>query len=434
MILPEEPHPAEEEEGKGKGEFAEVEFPAVTDLPEDFTPLVRPEDLASPSRARRRRARRTLLVPGADERARLLSDLARRTTPAYDFFLFAIFSGVLLGAGYLLDSHALLLLGLLLAPFLTPWVGLTLSAVTGGWRFFLQMLASLLVAVGLVFLFSLLVGLLGRAFLPLPLFNADIHSHLWWPDLLLAAAGAVLLALAFVRGENRPLLPSIMLAYVFFLPAAAAGFGLGIGALALWPDGLLVFLTYLALATLTGMITLAAMRFKPLDLAGHLLPVLLGLLCVAALAVFTGLAGWILGRVRIAESFYTPTPLRLASPTPGLPPSATPGAPTRTFTPAPSETPTATLTGTPTPAYAVIAASTGGGALVRTEPAGGEVVTTLLNGTLVQVLPEIKMAGTIPWVRVRTEKGQEGWVLQTVLSAATPAPTLKPSSTLTSTP
>ncbi len=433
MTLPEAPHPPEEN-GDPQGEIPEVEFPETTDLPDDFTPLIRPEDLSSPSRARRRRARRTLLVPGADARALLLDDLARRAFPAYDFFLFAIFSGILLGAGYLLDSHAMLLLGLLLAPLLTPWVGLSLAAVTGGWRFFLQTLASLLIAVLLVFLPSALVGLLGRVFLPLPLFSADIHAHLWWPDLLIVIAGALLLALAFVRGERRPLLPSIMLAYGFFLPAASAGFGLGIGAANLWPDGILVFLTYLALATLTGMIGLAVMRFKPLNFTGYFLPVLVGLVCAAALAIFTGLAGWIISRSGTPEPLYTSTPLGLASPTRGLPPSATPGAPTRTFTLSPSETPSATPTGIPTPAYAVIAASTGGGAIVRSEPAFGDVLTTLLNGTLVQVFPEIEMVGTIPWVRIRTENGLEGWVLQSVLAAATPAPTRTSTLTLTPTP
>lgn len=433
MTLPEET-PLPEENNNPDEEFSEVEFPTLPDLPEDFTPLIRPEDLSSPSRARRRRARRALVIPKADERARLLSELARRTTPAYDFFLFAIFSGLLLGAGYLLDSHAMLLLGLLLAPLLTPWVGLSLSALTGGWRFFLQMLASLLVAAFFVFFPALLLGLLGRPLLPRPFFNADIHAHLWWPDLLLVVAGAVLLSLSFVRGESRPLLPSILLAYGFFLPVAAAGFGLGIGAGNLWPDGFLVFLTYLALATLAGMITLASLRFRPLTPTGYLLPVSLGIVCVAILVTFTGLAAWIAERAAMDNAFSAPTPVALASPTPGLPPSPTPGAPTRTFTPLPSQTPSPTPTVTPTPVYAVINASTGGGAYVREEPGTGKIIDTLYNGTLVQVLPEVQMVGTIPWARIRTDDGSEGWVLKNLLLVATPAPTKAQIPTFTVTP
>lgn len=438
MTLPENPLPPEETAGKPDPEASrpeEVEFPEELVLPEDFTPLIRPGDLTSPSRSRRRRARRTLLFPDGDDRVTLVDDLARRAFPSFEFFVFAFLCGILLGAGYLLDSHALLLIGLLLAPLLTPWVGLTLAAVTGGWRFFLQTAGSLFVAFLLIFLTSALVGMAGRLLLPLPLFNADIHAHLWWPDLLIVSVGAILLELAFIRGERRPTLPSLMLAYGLVLPMGAAGFGLGIGVSPAWPDGLLVFLTHLALATLVGIIVLAALRFKPQTAAGYLFPVLVGLLCLAMLAVFTGLAGWVVSRVEPPAANQSPTPLGLASPTPGLPPSATPGAPTLTFTPLPSETPLPTPTSTPTPSYAVIAASSGGGAYVRTEPAGGTVITTLVNGTLVEVLPEIRTVESIPWARIRTMNGAEGWVLQGVLAAsAAPTPTTTFTRTFTSTP
>lgn len=434
MTLPEENlHPEEKNEPSGQEAIpSEVEFPEDASLPEDFTPLIRPDDLSSSSRARRRRARRTLIPPGDDERLALLDDLARRAFPSVEFFLFAILSGILLGAGYLLDADALLLLGLLLAPLLTPWVGMSLAVATGGWRFFLQTLGSLFVAFLLAFLTSALVGLFNRIVEFSKFYRASDHARLWWTDLLIVIAGAVLLELAFVRGERRPILPSIMLAYGLFLPVAAAGFALGAGLPEIWPNGILILLAHLALATLAGSIVLATQRFKPLKASGYILPVIIGLLCVAALAVFTGLAGWVINRATPPGTDHTPTPLGLVSPTPGLPPSATPGAPTRTSTLLPSTQPPATPTFSPTPSFAIIAASTGGGAVLRTEPGGGTVLTTLINGTLVEVLPEIEAIGTAQWVRIRTEEGLEGWVLQTVLAAATPAPTA--TITLTTTP
>ncbi len=421
-------------EGKPKSsvpEFIqpEVEFPKDDQLPDDFTPLVRPGDLESSSRARRRRARRTLLFTTTSDRTANLNDMAQRTLPSFEFFLLAFISGIILGAGYLLDSHALLLLGLLLAPLLAPWVGMTLGIASGGWRLFFQTFISLLIAVLAVFITSGSVGLAARLIQPLPHINADIHSHLWWPDLLIVFVGAILLELAYLRGEHRPVLPSVLLAYGLFLPVSAAGFGLGLDSPPLWPDGALVFLTHLSLATLVGMIVLAILRYKPRKASGSLLAIIIGLLCITALVVFTGLAGWVLNRVEIPGPAYTPTPLGLASPTPGLPPSGTPGTPTQTSTPSPSKTLTPTVTGTPTPSYAVITASTGGGALVRTEPGGGDVITTLLNGTLVEVLPEIQIIVTTPWAHIRTMEGTEGWVLQAVLVIATPAQPLDVSTT-----
>jgi hypothetical protein len=61
------------------------------------------------------------------------------------------------------------------------------------------------------------------------------------------------------------------------------------------------------------------------------------------------------------------------------------------------------------------------GANVRTEPAGGIVLISLVNGTLVEVLPQIQIVVATPWVRIRVNN-MEGWVLQSVLAATTQVP------------
>jgi len=364
-----------------------------------------------------------LVPPGANERAAILDSLARRAFPSFEFFVFALLCGAVLGAAYLLNAPALLLLGLLLAPLLTPWVGLTLAAVTGSWRFFFLTLGGLLVAGALVFLTGALAGLAGRLWDNLPFYYARIHALLWWPDLLVVALGAALLAVSFVRSEQKPILASVMLAYGLFLPVSAAGIGLGIGkdigGVALWPNGMLVFIVHLALATLVGGIVLLAMRFKPMRAGGYFLPVLLGLLTLMTLVVLTGLVTFIRDGITAARHIApTPTTLILPSPTPIV---------VQTSIPLPTSAPSATLspppTLQPTPAYAVIAADPSyGGAYIRSEPEVGATLLTLLNGSIVQVLPDIQNVGTTTWVRIRVNN-VEGWVLQSVLAATTEIPT-----------
>jgi hypothetical protein len=404
-------------------------LPEETSLPEDFIPLERTERLP---RSRRRRAQRMLVPPGADERAAQLDDLSRRAFPTFEFFLFAFLCGSVLGAAYLLDSPAFLLLGLLLAPLLTPWVGLTLATLTGSWRFFFLTFGGVLVAGILVFLTGALAGLAGRLFPHLPLFHANIHSHLWWPDLLLVTLGAVLLAISFVRSEEKPLLPSIMLAYGLFLPLSAGGVGLGMGAARIWPDGLLVFLIHLALATFVGIIALAILRFKPLTAAGYLLPVLAVLGMLVFLFYRTGLASVIRDGITATRPGVTrPTTTVLSLPSPTV--ASVVKTPTSKPTLAPSNTAPASATPQSTPAYAVITSSAGGGALVRTEPAAGTVVATLINGSIVQVLPETQTVGTTAWVHIRLENNVDGWVLKTVMTVTTTTPSPIPSPTFTPT-
>lgn len=406
----------------------EDQFPQEPVLPEGFTPI---SDLAHLPRARRRRARRMLAPLAADERAALLDSLARRAYPSFEFFLFALLGGAILGAAYLLNAPALLLLGILLTPLLTPWVGLTLAAVTGSWRFFFLTLGGMLVAWALVFFTGALAGFTGKLWQELPFTYARIHAQLWWPDLFIVALGAALLAISFVRSEQKPVLASVMLAYGFFLPISAAGIGFGsgreIGGIAVWPNGMLVFLVHLALAMLVGGIVLLAMKFKPAKAGGVILPVFLGLVSLFALVVLTGLVAFIRDGITAARRMPpTPTTLILPSPTrtslrtPTLSPT---GESSATFTPS--------LMLAPTPAYAVINSPSGGGALLRTEPGAGTVLQALSNGLMVEVLPETETVGTVVWAHVRALGTVEGWVLQSVLTATTPTP---PASIPSSTP
>jgi hypothetical protein len=398
-------------------------FPKEPILPEGFTSI---GNHARLPRARRRRAHRMLTLPATDERAALLDHLARRAVPSFEFFLFAFLCGVILGAAYLLNAPALLLLGILLAPLLTPWVGLTLATVTGSWRFFFLTLISLLVAGALVFLTGALAGLAGHLWNNLPFSYARIYAQLWWPDLLVVVLGAALLVISFVRSEQKPILASVMLAYGLFLPISSAGIGLGIGkdisGVTLWPNGLLVFIVHLALATLVGGIVLVILRFKPTRAGGYLLPIFIGLLSLAALSIFTGLVTFIRDGIT-ATRHVAPTPTTL------ILPSVTPIV-IQTSTPVPTSLPTATTLPTntlePTPSYAIITSPEQNGANIRSEPGGGIVVITLSNGLLVQVLPEIVSVGTVTWVHVRALDKYEGWVLYTVLTATTLTPTPVP--------
>ena len=399
----------------------EVVYPEAI-LPEDFTPLDR---TGRKARARRRREHRKLVMPSADERAASLDGLARRAFPSFDFFVFALLCGAVLGAAYLMDSPAMLLLAILLAPLLTPWVGLVLAIQTGSWRFFFLTLGCVLVACLLVFLTGALAGWTGHLWQHLPLSQANLHAHLWWPDLFLVVLGAVLLTVSFIRSENKPVLPSIMLAYGRFMPLSAGGVGRGIGVATIWPDGVLVFLVHLALASLVGSITLAALRFKPLRAGGYLLPIFMGLLSLGTLVYFTGLTNVIRNEILATrQTVPTATLVVLPSDTPTSVPT-----PTITSTLIPTDTPTPTVT-QPAPVYAVIAASSGGGAYIRSYPDGGKALAVLINGTVLQVFPEIQNVGGFNWVHVRWNN-EDGWVLSAALKATTKTP-LPP--TLTATP
>jgi hypothetical protein len=417
-----------------------------------------PEQEFVSARARRRRALRRAYFP-ADEagRAALFEHLARRAFPSYELFVFALVAGVILGAGYFVNSQALLIFGVLVAPVLTPWIGLSLAAIAGSTRFFMQTFAALLLSSILIFLSGLLAGFASRVFGPLNFNEAFTHSRLWWPDFVTLTIGAVVLTISFVRSEERPYLPSALVAYEFFLPLCAAGFGLGSGVSEIWPQGFLVFLAHFAWGTFFAILSLFFLRFYPVNFSGTGLTGIALIFVIATITILTGFGQWI----GIQAGLATPPPAPTAAVTstlalaPTASPSQTPPAtvfigvptqtPSRTARPTqasvlpPTQTPTSTVTAEPTPIIAQIRAAEGGGAFIREKP-GGKVLATLGNGATVTIIPnDFQDVNGVIWVHVFAivnDVRVEGWMIQAVLVTATPIADWQPSPTpeVTSTP
>jgi hypothetical protein len=432
-------------------------------------PEPHPESRIS-ARARRRRARRTFFPKDAQGRAAVIAALAKRAYPSYELFIYSLLCGTVLGVGYILDSYGVLVLGILFAPLMAPWFGLNLSTISGMPRLFFQTAAGLLISGALVFGASVLAGLASRLLLPHTFNAAFTLSRLWWPELIVLVFGAILLTVSFVRSESKPYLASVILAYGLFMPLSASGFGVGNGIGDLWPHGALVSLVHLAWVSVFSLLTLAILRFRPISAVGYLFA--LGVFAIFMLTVFWLTDPW---KPQTVEPTVEPTTLPAAtltleqlpseSPFPLAPPSATAVLlrPTETesvpeatleatsavtdgaVTPVPltlditlpvTETRTSTPVPEPTPIYAVIRAREGGGAYIRKEP-GGNVLATLDNGSIVQILPETRDYNGVLWIQVlatRNDIRVEGWIIQSVLEMATPVPNWEPSETPTPTP
>jgi hypothetical protein len=420
------------------------------------------------------------MIPAdAEGQAVLISSLAKRAYPSIELFVFALLCGAILGLGFLLDSQAVLLLGILLTPIMIPWVGFLLATLTGSMRFFIETSMALLISAILVFVGGLLSGFGARLFLPMTLTNLYFHARLWVPELIVLVVGAVTLVASFVRSEEKPFLPSVIIAYSFFLPVSAAGFGVGSGLPGVWPQGILVSLVHFALASVIGLLTLFVLKLRPSQ-GGYLFSGFVLLVFAGALIFLMSPGGRPQNGTETPAAF-TPTnpPAALPTLTPSLPPvstntqfasatpvviqestptgvSATPTptiagtstfAGTATATPLsvtpvpltlnvtlpPSETPTITLTVEIQPIIGRIAAKEGGGANLRQTP-NGKYLMTLDNGTIVEVYPDFKTVNGVTWVHVFvTRNGQrvEGWLLESVVSYATPEPNFAPSFTPT---
>ena len=388
-----------------------------------------PEDPESLPPARRRRSRRLNFSSSTqDERAEFLAEVAHRVTPSADYFLFSLLAGVILVAALLTDAPALYLLSVLLAPFLAPVMGLSFGMLLGSPRFFFQSLAAVFIGGLILFGMGALAGWVSQ-FLPAAgSTQAALHAAFTWPDILLLTIGAGLTTFMLARSpETKPLVSNIALAYALYLPAGVAGYGLVSGTPGLWPDGLILFGVYLALAVLVSAIVLAAFRLRPLNAFGYTATGGLILVCgLAGLAILGAMPDS--GLPPAAPLAVHPPAIDATLTATSLPPmTETPAPPTVTLTPTntlvPSMTPTLTLTPIPTPLWAKVYAPQSNGVLVRSEPSGtSKIVASLLNNNLVEVLPEVVQDGAVTWVHVRVNATTVGWINQSLLITATPAP------------
>ena len=98
---------------------------------------------------------------------------------------------------------------------------------------------------------------------------------------------------------------------------------------------------------------------------------------------------------------------------------------THTITRQPTRTDTPTITPEPKPYLAVVKVSGAAGAYIREEPAGA-VVSSVLNGSWVEIQPQYaeQTVNDTIWVFIRTDDGVEGWMMKSLLDirASTPMP------------
>lgn len=422
-----------------------MSLPASEPLPpDDFEAL--------PPARRRRRKRQSLLPDFSGEHAQELNELTQQLTPTLEYFFLAFLAGLAIGVAALLNSPALFVLAALVAPFLTPVVGLALSVLIGSWRSFSQYLGATGVGSLLTFIGAALVGWTAHLWKDLPYDQALLHAHFSWANFVLLVAGAAAVTLLLLRSpDERPRVAGVALSYGLLLPAGLAGFGLTGGLENLFPGALVVFVSHLSWAALAAALVLLALGIRPMNNVAYALGVGLILLSIAALVAVTGLHLPTPGDPGItAESSRTPpaasvlpgktvetskTPQAaslLATRTVLSSPGASGPSQTPTNTLVPTNTPTTTVSPAPTPVWGKIRASDGNGAVVRAEPDYNALyVTSLLNGALVEILPESTMVQGTTWVKIRANNNIEGWIVRGLLVTATPGAAVMETNTVT---
>jgi hypothetical protein len=391
--------------------------------------------------ARQRHIRRQPRTASPAERGILLDSLLDLTGPTLNFFLRALLGGVVFGLTLYFDEPALLMIGVVAAPFLKPLFGLALFPHAHKFSHWIKSLVSLLIPILLAFAAGALAGWLRKDGL-INRLDAIRLSAPYWLDLAAVALTAFLCAFIMVREGKLPRTIGILLSYEILFPVALAGFGFSLGFSQLWPDALLIGLSHLLLAIFIAIITFLGLSFSPNKITGWIFALLPLIFSIFLLATMLNLGDL---RIPIAEKpIPTNIPVDMATNTneekPPNEPSPTenqkvfatatqiPPTQTKAFTatasPLPSNTITPTSTPTPQPTTFMITIDSVNGVVIR-ESADFQapVAGYANNGDQFAVLNQSTTENGSIWFEVQISPDTTGWLLGSLSITQTPIAT-----------
>lgn len=170
-----------------------------------------------------------------ERRAEVQVQMRASSRPDFDFFLLVILSCVIATLGLLTDSAAVIIGAMLVAPLMSPIIGLGLASITGDSKLLgnaaSALLRGLLVAVLIAFLLTL-----GNRWLPFIQLGIDTlpgevlaRTHPSPIDLMIALAGGMAAAFALVMPNISAALPGVAIATALMPPLCTVGVGLALG-------------------------------------------------------------------------------------------------------------------------------------------------------------------------------------------------------------
>jgi len=231
--------------------------------------IVRRRD--SPSRAALRQARWGLLklMPQLtlEERIEIYRRVRRQARADSDFNTMTILSAIIASLGLLLNSSAVIIGAMIIAPLMSSLLGTSLSVVQGDQRMLRLSLRTLIQGILLVFAASLFLGWL------VP--GSDITDQMLGRtsptllDLGVALASGAAAAYATSRREAAGALSGVAIAVALVPPLATVGLLVGSGELSLGVQALLLFLTNLVAIVSAAVVVFLWMGFHPRSTEGQ---------------------------------------------------------------------------------------------------------------------------------------------------------------------
>ncbi len=221
-----------------------------------------------------------------ERRAEVQIQLRDSCTPDFDFFLLVLLSAVIATLGLLTNSAAVIIGAMLVAPLMSPIIGIGLASLTGDAHLFSDSNVALARGALLAVLMAALLAWANRylPFITLQEIPGEVLSRTRPSpiDLTVALAGGLAAAFALVMPSISAALPGVAIATALMPPLCTIGIGIAMARWDIAGGALLLFLTNAVTIAFAGMLVFFALGFAPTRVAGKRAP-----RALAISAVFT---------------------------------------------------------------------------------------------------------------------------------------------------
>jgi uncharacterized hydrophobic protein (TIGR00271 family) len=202
-----------------------------------------------------------------ERKAEVIEELDQASSPGFDYFLLVMLSCSIATFGLITDSAAVIIGAMLVAPLMSPILGLSVASVVAEGKLFRRAFLALGTGIILALVLSTLWGWIAQI-LPFDLLinlpDEVLSRTRPTPfDLGIALAGGAAAAYALAQPRLSAALPGVAIATALMPPLCTAGIGLATNHWEVAFGAILLFVTNLAAISFAGILVFVALGFKP---------------------------------------------------------------------------------------------------------------------------------------------------------------------------
>lgn len=202
-----------------------------------------------------------------EAKKQVTEEIKADSSPGFDFYLLVILSASIATLGLITNSPAVIIGAMLLAPLMSPIIGLGLATTTGNTRLIKDSLTALLRGGIMAILLSAALTKFNELmpFVSLHELPAEIiaRSHPSPIDLGIALAGGLAASYALTNPNLSAALPGVAIATALMPPLCSVGAGIALGEFDVAGGALLLFITNTVAISFSGALVFWARGFRP---------------------------------------------------------------------------------------------------------------------------------------------------------------------------